>query len=161
MEKADRVIWEANLFFLSLSLTLLSGSITNCKLKQGILPLSSLSSWCFLTHLCEIGCAVDMVECGHQGLPAAHSRTQTNTWTPYSHKHRHFNWGAITHPTTGGVESSSWEWWRAFLCCLHWFPLSQSLSLTLSVCLQCYYLPEFQSKQLVHAHLNVSKAFKS
>lgn len=39
--------------------------------------------------------------------------------------------------------------------------LALSLSLTLSVCLQCYYLPDFQSKQLVHAHLNVSKAFKS
>lgn len=61
MEKAGRVIWEADLFFLSL--TLLSGSIINCKLKHGILPLSSLSSQRFLTHLCEISCAVDMVEC--------------------------------------------------------------------------------------------------
>lgn len=84
MKKAGRAIWEADLFVLSL--TLLSGSIIICKLKQGILPLSSLSSpaTCLKLAVLLTWLSVVTKECRLHTPTRAHPHTRarvTNTGT--------------------------------------------------------------------------------
>lgn len=71
------------------------------------------------------GHIVDKVECGHQALRG-----------PHTDKQRHFNCGVITHTIVGKWESREQQFeqqleLRTFLCCLDWFCLLLSLSLSL------------------------------